>query len=194
VLAVGAHVVFDGRAWQVVGLEGQVVRLLDKQGAVASVLTGHLFAAADFAVIGAAVRVGVPQWGLFQTVPLREQERALAWQRHIQEVETGLPSVPGGAGVPRPQYDPQRRTMAQREQAKEEELAALGWSGVGSGAVTRMRSRYRRLPIGWGAATSGSWPRCWRRCGASAGAPRAPSKACCSSRPRSWRRPTGRGQ
>ena len=148
-LAVGAHVVFDGRAWQVVGLEGQVVRLLDKQGAVASVLTGHLFAAADFAVIGAAVRVGVPQWGLFQTVPLREQERALAWQRHIQEVETGLPSVPGGAGVPRPQYDPQRRTMAQREQAKEEELAALGWSGVGSGAVTRMRSRYRRQGL-WG--------------------------------------------
>ncbi|MDH6130196.1 hypothetical protein [Kitasatospora sp. GP82] len=149
VLAVGAHVVFEGRTWQVVGLEGQVVRLLDEHGSVASVLTSHLFAAADFAVIGAAVRAGVPQWGPFQTVPLREQERALAWQRHIQEVETGLPSGPGGAGVPRPQYDPQQRTMAQREQAKEQELAALGWSGVGSGAVTRMRARYRRQGL-WG--------------------------------------------
>ena len=149
VLAVGAHVVFEGRTWQVVGLEGQVVRLVDEDGAVAAVLTGHLFAATDFAVVGATVRPRVPQWGLFQTVPLREQERALAWQRHIQEVETGLPTGPGGTGQPRPQYDPAQRTMAQRERAKMEELAALGWSGVGRGAVTRMRARYRQQGL-WG--------------------------------------------
>ncbi|MFI6449728.1 hypothetical protein ACIBH3_34935, partial [Kitasatospora sp. NPDC050543] len=48
----------------------------------------------------------MPQWGLFQTVLVREQEKALAWQRHIQEVAYGLVGGEGAAGVARPQYDP----------------------------------------------------------------------------------------
>jgi hypothetical protein len=48
---------------------------------------------------------------------------------HLQEVETrfrsGDPLRPG-SGAPRPQYDPQRTTLAQRRAAKVAELKALG--------------------------------------------------------------------
>ncbi|MGW4380917.1 Mu transposase C-terminal domain-containing protein [Kitasatospora sp. NPDC004531] len=149
VLAVGAHIVFDGRAWQVVGVEGQLVRLAGERGEVATVLAGHLVAAQDFVVTSARPQAGVPQWGLFQTVPVREQEKALAWQRHIQEVEFGLVGGEGAAGVPRPQYDPLSRTLAEREQAKADELTALGWERVAVSTVQRMRLNYRRQGL-WG--------------------------------------------
>jgi transposase InsO family protein len=147
VVAVGAHVVFEGRSWQVVALEGPVVRLVDERGLVASMLVGYLCAAPDFALVGAAAVAGVPQWGLFQTVPVRERERALAWQRHIHEIECGLPDGPGGAGVARAQYGP-GRSMAERERAKVEEMRASGWA-VSVATVQRMRGRYRRQGL-WG--------------------------------------------
>ena len=148
-VAVGSHVVFEGRAWQVVGLEGALVRLVDGQGASAVVLLGHLVAGDDFAVSGVDEGVGVPQWGLFESVPLREQERALAWQRHIREVECGLPGGVGSEGEVREQYDPLRHSMAERETAKAQELAALGWPSASRSTVTRMRARYRRHGL-WG--------------------------------------------
>ncbi|MFF3336915.1 hypothetical protein ACFYWX_46775 [Streptomyces sp. NPDC002888] len=57
-------------------MDGSVVRLVAEDGTVTSLLAGHLCAAADFAVVGARPAAGVPQWGLFETVPVREQERA----------------------------------------------------------------------------------------------------------------------
>lgn len=71
VLAVGAHVVFEGRTWQVVGVLGQQVRLVDDQGGAATLLANYLFAADGFALVG-ETPAAVPQWGLFVTVPLRE--------------------------------------------------------------------------------------------------------------------------
>jgi hypothetical protein len=135
------------RSWQVVALEGPVVRLVDERGVVASMLVGYLCAAPDFALVGAAPGAGVPRWGLFQTVPLRERERALAWQRHIHEIECGLPDGPGGVGVARAQYGP-GRSMAVRERAKVEEMRASGWA-VSVATVQRMRGRYRRQGL-WG--------------------------------------------
>jgi transposase InsO family protein len=149
VLAVGGHVVFEGRTWQVVGLHGQQVRLMDEQGTVATLLCGYLFAADDFALVAAAVPAAVPQWGLFSTVPLREQERALAWQRHIREVETGQAGPPVAGRTPRPEYDPGTRTLAQREQAKAEELTALGFGRIARTTVQRMRLSYRAQGL-WG--------------------------------------------
>ncbi|MEV8098861.1 hypothetical protein [Kitasatospora sp. NPDC085879] len=145
----GAHIVFDGRAWQVVGVAGQLVRLAGERGEVATVLAGHLVAAPDFAVTSARPQVGVPQWGLFQTVPVREQGKALAWQRHIQEVEYRLTGGEGAAGVPQPQHDPLSPTLAQREHAKADELTGLGWGHVAASTVQRMRLNYRRQGL-WG--------------------------------------------
>ncbi|NXY99065.1 transposase, partial [Streptomyces sp. BR123] len=121
---------------------------MDGQGTVATLLANYLFATADFALVGAAVAAPVPQWGLFATVPLHEQERALAWQRHIIEVETGLPAADNGR-APRPEYDPRARTLAQREQAKAEELTALGFADVARTTVQRMRLSYRAQGL-WG--------------------------------------------
>jgi len=149
VLAVGAHVVFEGRSWQVVGVLGQQVRLVDEQGGAATLLANYLFAADDFALVG-ETPAAVPQWGLFATVPLREQERALAWQRHIREVETGRLEVAGERGrEPRPEYDPATRTLAQRELAKAQELTAVGFGRITRTKVQRMRLEYRKKGL-WG--------------------------------------------
>ncbi|MCW8384535.1 Mu transposase C-terminal domain-containing protein [Streptomyces justiciae] len=141
---VGAHVVFDGVTWQIAALVGQTVRLVDEAGTTASVLAAHMCADPGFRVITDRVRPEVPQWGLFEGVEVQARERALAWQRHIREVESGLPDGPGGKGVPRPRFDLKRWSLAEREQAKAEELTALGWTQVSVATVRRMRARYRR--------------------------------------------------
>ncbi|KUL48980.1 transposase [Streptomyces sp. NRRL S-1521] len=137
----GAYVRFQNRPWQVVALMGASVTLVDEQGQTASVLASFLFADPTFTVAGSPA-AAVPPWGLLDTVPERDRERALAWQRHIREIETGQPGGPASSGIPRPEYDPQHRSMAEREQAKADELARLGWPQVSRATVRRMRARY----------------------------------------------------
>ncbi|MFJ7898743.1 transposase [Streptomyces anthocyanicus] len=137
----GAYVTFEGRPWQVAATAGASVRLVDEDGQTASVLTSLLFADPTFAVVDCPVPAAAP-WGLLEAVPERERERAMAWQRHLREIETGLPDGPGSTGSPRPEYDPQRTSMAEREQAKADELAALGWPRASRATVRRMRARY----------------------------------------------------
>ncbi|MEU7592634.1 Mu transposase C-terminal domain-containing protein [Streptomyces sp. NPDC039022] len=148
VVAVGAQVCFRGRRWQVVGLAGQHVHLSDEESSEA-VLAGHLFADPGFAVLGTEVPQAVPQWGLFQTAPEAARQKALAWQRHIREVECGSPEGPGSSAVMREQYDPGRFTLAEREAAKAEELTALGFGRVTRSTVQRMRLAYRKQGL-WG--------------------------------------------
>ncbi|MFE2218091.1 transposase [Streptomyces canus] len=137
----GAYVTFQGGTWQVAAVAGASVTLVDEDGQTASVLAAFLFADPAFTVVGSP-SAGVRQWGLLESVPDRERERALAWQRHIREIETGLPDGPRSVGMPRPAYDPQRTSMAEREQAKADELAQLGWPRVSRATVRRMRARY----------------------------------------------------
>ncbi|AJE44478.1 hypothetical protein SNOD_34255 [Streptomyces nodosus] len=85
------------------------VRLLGPNGGGEVVLAGHLFADPGFAVIGADVPRAAPQWGLFETAPAAAREKAPAWQRHVREVECGLPGGPGSEGAVRPQYDAERK-------------------------------------------------------------------------------------
>ncbi len=103
VVAVGAHIRFRGARWQVVALAGQRFHLAGEDGADEVVLAGHLFADAGFAVLGAEAEQpqAVPQWGLFETAPAAAREKALAWQRHIREVECGLPDGMGSGGAVR---------------------------------------------------------------------------------------------
>ncbi|WP_406224239.1 Mu transposase C-terminal domain-containing protein [Streptomyces canus] len=49
----------------------------------------------------------------------------------------------------RPQYDPERFTLAEREQAKAEELTALGFGRISRTTVQRMRLAYRKQGV-WG--------------------------------------------
>ncbi|BET45103.1 DDE-type integrase/transposase/recombinase [Kitasatospora aureofaciens] len=153
VVAVGAHVRFRGVRWQVVALAGQRVHLASEDGGDEAVLAAHLFADEGFAVLGAQAEVeqpqAVPRWGLFETAPAAAREKALAWQRHVREVECGLPGGPGSGGAVREQYDPERHTLAEREQAKAEELTALGFARVSRTTVQRMRLAYRKQGL-WG--------------------------------------------
>ncbi|WP_440079422.1 hypothetical protein [Streptomyces sp. WAC8370] len=135
--------------WQVVALSGQDIRLVGPDGGGQAVLAGHLFADPGFTVIGADAPQAAPQWGLFETASAAAREKALAWQRHVREVECGLTGGPGSQGTVRPQYDPQRHTLAEREQAKAEELTALGFGRVARTTVQRMRLAYRRQGL-WG--------------------------------------------
>ncbi|MFF9476941.1 Mu transposase C-terminal domain-containing protein [Streptomyces roseolus] len=146
---VGAHVRFRGVKWQVVALSGQSIHLVGPDGGGEAVLAGYLFADPGFSVIGADVPQVAPQWGLFETAPAAAREKALAWQRHVREVECGLADGPGSGGVVREQYDPARHTLAEREQAKAEELTALGFGRVSRTTVQRMRLAYRKQGL-WG--------------------------------------------
>ncbi|MFI6093850.1 Mu transposase C-terminal domain-containing protein [Streptomyces sp. NPDC051218] len=146
---VGAQVRFRGVKWQVVALSGQVIHLVGPDGGGEAVLAGYLFADPGFSVIGADVPQTAPRWGLFETAPAAAREKALAWQRHVREVECGLGDGPGSAGAVREQYDPARHTLAEREQAKAEELTALGFGRVSRTTVQRMRLAYRKQGL-WG--------------------------------------------
>ncbi|MFI5680018.1 transposase [Streptomyces cellulosae] len=144
----GAQVTFEGRTWQVTGLVDGRVHLVAEDGATGCVLAAHLVSAPGFSVIGAAA-AEPPAPALWETAPLAAQERALAWLGHIREVETGLPGGPASGGTPRPEYDPQRFTLAEREEVKARELAALGWTRASRTTVQRMRLVYQRQGL-WG--------------------------------------------
>ncbi|MEU0060685.1 hypothetical protein [Streptomyces sp. NPDC006334] len=70
-----------------------------------------------FAVLEAQPEVeqpqAVPRCELFETAPAAAREKALAWRRHVREVECGLPG-----GVVREQYDPERHTLSEQRVPK----------------------------------------------------------------------------
>ncbi|WP_405366111.1 transposase [Kitasatospora sp. NBC_00039] len=137
--------------WQVVGLAGQRIHLV-AEGRDEVVLAGHLFADPTFALVGPEAdgkAQAPPLWGLFETAPAAARERALAWRRHIREVETGHPDGAGAGYVANERYDPERYTLAQREQAKAEELTALGFGRISRSTVQKMRLDYRKQGL-WG--------------------------------------------
>ncbi|MGW5347843.1 hypothetical protein [Streptomyces sp. NPDC004050] len=148
VVELGCRVRFEGRTWTVAALAGGQVRLVAEDGEVAAVLLSLLFAGAGFEVLDGPGVSRVPPLGLLESLPEAVRERAFAWERHVREVETGLPGGPGSGGLPRAEYDPGVRTLAQRDEAKAAELSA---SGMPASAVTvrRMRARYRREGV-WG--------------------------------------------
>lgn len=147
VVEVGARLRYDGRVWTLAVLEGARATLVTDEGASAVVLLPYLFADPSFGVEGGPAPGKVPPLGLLEALPEQVRERALAWQRHVREVETGFPDAVG-QGAPREQFDPATRSLAQRERAKAEELRAAGWA-ASTATVRRMRARYRSEGL-WG--------------------------------------------
>jgi transposase InsO family protein len=154
VLDVGGSVRHKGREWIVAGIEGAMtsgarVWLADKEGdgSLAVFALAELVGDPSFGPV-AGPRLRVPQVGLLSTVPEDQQLRAFDLERHVREVETGHPE-PGGKGSVKPQYDPSSTTLAQREQAKADELARQGWPRVSRATVRRWRARYHADGV-WG--------------------------------------------
>jgi hypothetical protein len=148
VVELGCQVRFGGRTWTVAALADGQVRLVAEDSAVAAVLLSLLFADGGFEVLDAPGEPSVPPLGLLESLPEAVRERALAWERHVREVETGRPGGSGAAGPARAEYDPQARTLAQREEMKAAELSAAGMP-TSVVTVRRMRARYRREGV-WG--------------------------------------------
>lgn len=91
VLRLGDRVRFDGGEHTVVGLAGGAVRLAGDDGIDQVVLLTHLQAAADFAHLSGGGPATLPPLGLLDAAPSAVVEQARWWQRHVVEVETGLP-------------------------------------------------------------------------------------------------------
>ncbi|MCM1950404.1 transposase family protein [Streptomyces sp. G2] len=95
-----------------------------------------------------APRLRVPQMGLLSTVSEEQRTHAFAVERHVREVECGYPA-PNWVGPVKCEYDPASTTLAEREQAKADELAGQGWTAVSRATVRRWRRRYRDDGV-WG--------------------------------------------
>lgn len=155
VLEIGLGVQHGGREWTVAGVEGDMtggarIWLADKDGDGSLAVFGlaELLGDPGFAMVGGPRPLRVPQMGLLSTVSEAEQWRAFAIEQHVREVETGCPT-PGGVGPVKLEFDPASTTLAQREQAKAGELAALGWENVSRATVRRWRTRYHSDGV-WG--------------------------------------------
>ncbi len=143
VLRMGDQVRFDGGEHTVVAIEGTSVRLLGTDGASRAVLLPFLLADEDFALLGADGPLpGLAPMGLLEAAPAEALAQARFWERHVVEIETGLPPDSPPGTVPRPGYDPATSTLAERQRRKAQELAAVG-RPVGERTLQRIRSRYR---------------------------------------------------
>ncbi|MGY4782763.1 hypothetical protein ACVH9Z_22885 [Rhodococcus opacus] len=147
-LRVEDRVIFAGQAHTVVAFSGTTMRLLSDAGETTVVALSYLLAAEDFELIGAAPAPRVESVGLLEAMPEHVVAAAREWERHLVELETGLPPGAAADARPRPEYDPMTQTMAAREKAKAAELTAAG-SKTGVRTVQRMRARYRDQGL-WG--------------------------------------------
>ena len=143
VLRPGDWVRYDGGEHQVIALAGTSVRLRSDNGAESVVLVAYLLASPEFALIDGAPMPSMEPFGLLDGLPVKVLEEAREWERHMMEVETGLPpnSLPGA--TPRAGFDPANTTIAERDQAKAAEL------GVSLRTVKARRARYARQGL-WG--------------------------------------------
>jgi len=143
VLRPGDRVRFDGTEHLVVALAGTSVRLRSNDGAEAVVLAAYLMACPEFAVVGVDPVPAVEPFGLLDGLPVKVLQDAREWERHLVEVETGLPPNPPEGATPRPEYDPATTTVSQRERVKASEL------GAGLRTIQIRRSRYSQQGL-WG--------------------------------------------
>ena len=147
VLRPGDLLRLGGATHTVAGLDSVTVRLADVTGAVIEVPTAGLLADPSLELVTAS-RVPMARRPALERLPAGTVEAARWWERHLIEVITGVPpGSPPGTG-PRPEYDPARQSLRQRELAKHGELTRAGHR-VGLSTLKRLRARYERDGL-WG--------------------------------------------
>ncbi|MGV9259195.1 hypothetical protein ACWDQO_17465 [Streptomyces sp. NPDC003703] len=143
VLRVGDRVLFEDNEHTVVGIEGVTVRLHGDDGRDQALLLPYLLSSYGFALVGtASEKAEFAAAGVLESLPPEAVAEARFWERHVAEVECGLPADAPPGTRPKPEYDPSCTIPADRERAKAAELAALG-RPVGRRTLQRMRARYR---------------------------------------------------
>ncbi|MCU8592149.1 helix-turn-helix domain-containing protein [Streptomyces sp. A13(2022)] len=154
-LEIGTVVRHKDRMWRVAGLESATCRgpriwlaEADDSGDLAVFDLTALLSDPSFGLPDGGPRLRVPQLGLLSTVSEEQRWRAFSIERHVREVETGC-AAPGDSTPHDPRYDPASTTLAEREQAKADELTSAGWTHVSRATVRRWRARYRAGGV-WG--------------------------------------------
>jgi putative transposase len=143
VLRPGDWVRYDGSEHQVLALAGTSVRLRTVDGADSVVLAVHLMASPGFAVVDSEPAPSVEPFALLDSLPGAVLDTAREWERHVVEIETGLPPGAEPGVAPKPEYDPTSTTVVDRDRAKAAEL------GVGVRTVQTRRARYAQQGL-WG--------------------------------------------
>ena len=144
-LRVGDEVEVGGAVHAVTGLSGSMAQLSDVTGAESSIALAELLSAPGFRVMSRNPAPLPPQ-GLLDALPAEAAEQARWWERHIVEVITGVPPGARKGTRPRPEYDPESRTMRQRELAKVGELAGDGHQ-VPLSTLQRLRLAYEKRGV-----------------------------------------------
>ena len=147
VLRPGDTLRLGGQTHTVAGLDSAMVRLADITGAVAEVPTAGLLADPSLELVTAS-RVRMAPQPALERLPAETVETARWWERHLIEVITGVPPDSPPGTRPRPEYDPARQSLRQRELAKHAELTRAGHR-VGRSTLKRLRARYERDGL-WG--------------------------------------------
>ena len=174
-VGIGDRILAGGTPNVVVSVSGTRVRLADDEGMVRTVPAAELADGTRFEIPAAASPRGPgPETGL-EGLPAAVVEEASWWEAHIAEVVYGLrPDAPAGTR-PRPQYDPERTSLTEREKAKAAELSAAGKPARPARSSTaasggRLTACPAWLTGGWpggsgppAGLTRRSWPRCGRR-------------------------------
>ena len=140
-VGVGDRILDGGVPSIVVSVSGTRVRLADDEGTVQTVTAAELADGARFEIPSPVSPRGPrPETGL-EGLPAAAVEEASWWEAHIAEVVYGLrPDAPAGTR-PRPQYDPERTSLTEREKAKAAELSAAG-RPVPASTVKHRRQRW----------------------------------------------------
>lgn len=147
-LSVGEQVSYRDCSYTVATVSNSAVTLTGTGGATVTVALTELFADHSFTVAAGRRAAPLPSRGLLEGLPADTVAQAQWWEQHILEVLTGAappdetPAEPGSTGGPRPDYDPLRATLRQREIAKLAELAGQGHP-VSLSTLQRMRRRYQ---------------------------------------------------
>lgn len=118
VLRPGDVVAFGGVEHLVVALSGTSVRLRADDGGESVVLLGYLLASPGFTVAAVDLTPELEPFGLLDALPPQVLAAAKEWERHVVEVQTGRPPGAGQDTAPRPGFDPNTRTVKQRDAAK----------------------------------------------------------------------------
>lgn len=81
-----------------------------------------------FGVLDGQPFLRVEPFGLLDSFPAGVLAAAREWERDVVEVITGLQPDAAPGAVPRAEYDPVTRTLAERDQAKAQELGVVSVS------------------------------------------------------------------
>jgi transposase InsO family protein len=140
-VGVGDRILAGGVPNVVVSVSGTWVRLADDAGMVRTVTAAELADATRFEIPSPVPPRGRrPETGL-DGLPAAAVGEASWWEAHLAEVVYGLrPDAPAGTR-PRPQYDPERTSLTEREKAKAAELSAAG-KPVPASTVKHRRQRW----------------------------------------------------